>query len=143
LHMQSWMLPAVRFARLLTPVLPTVREDVRDARARRRYTRDVYRWTPMTPVLSMLHFLPVLRKELPLVTVPVLVFAAVHDHVVPVRDGHEIYRLLGSSEKSLVILRRSYHVVMKDFDHEEVMQKTLDFVQLHAHKRPSTLPNRE
>jgi carboxylesterase len=138
LHMYPWTLPAVRLARLFTPILPTIREDVRDASARRHYTRDVYRWTPMAPVLSMLHFLPILRKELARVSVPTLIFAAVHDHVVPVRDGRETYRLLASVEKSLVILRRSYHVVMKDFDREEVMQKTLDFVQLHARKRLSS-----
>jgi carboxylesterase len=132
--MYPWTLPAVRMVKLFTPVLPTIREDVRDARARRSYTRDVYRWTPMAPVLSMLRSLPILRKELPSITTPVLVFAAVHDHVVPVRDGLAIYRLLGSSEKQLVILHRSYHVVMKDHDRDEVMQKTLSFVQKHAHQ---------
>jgi carboxylesterase len=138
-RMFSWTLPAVRFAKLFTPIVPTIREDVRDARARRRYTRDVYRWTPMDPLLSMMHFLPTLRKELARVTMPVLLFASIHDHVVPFRDGHEIYRLLASAEKSLVVLRRSYHVIMKDFDREEVMQKTLDFVLLHARKRQAAL----
>jgi carboxylesterase len=128
LHMYSWTLPAVRMVRFFTPVLPTIREDVRDAQARRNHTRNVYRWTPMAPVLSMLHSLPTLRNELLSITVPVLVFAAVHDHVVPVRDGREIYHLLGSSEKHLVILRRSYHIIMKDYDRDEVMQKTLAFV---------------
>ena len=142
LYMYPWTLPAVRFARLFTPLLPTIREGVRDARARRRHTLGVYRWTPMSPVLSMLHFLPVLREELSQVTVPALVFASVHYHVVPVRDGREIYRLLASAEKSLVILHRSYHVVMKDFDREEVMQKTLNFVQSHARKRLSTISPR-
>jgi carboxylesterase len=128
LHMYPWMLPVVRMTKFFTPVLPTIREDVRDAQARRSYTRDVYRWTPMAPVLSMLHSLPMLRKELPSISVPVLIFVATHDHVVPARDGREIYNLLGSAEKHLVILHRSYHVIMKDHDRDEVMQKTLAFV---------------
>lgn len=132
LHMQPWMRPAVHVAKHVTPLLPTLREDVRDPIARRKYTRDVYRWTPMAPVASMLKFLPQLRSELPQVTVPVLVMAALHDHVVPVRDGREIYRLLGSRDKHLVTLHHSYHVIMKDHDREEVLSKTIAFVQRHS-----------
>jgi hypothetical protein len=55
----------------------------------------------------------------------------VHDHVVPMRDGREIYRLLGSKEKHLLILRRSYHVIMKDHDREEVYARSLAFVERH------------
>ncbi len=132
LHLHPWLRPAVHVAKRITPLLPTLREDVRNPVARRLYTRDVYRWTPMAPVASMLKYLPQLRTELPQVTVPVLVIAALHDHVVPVRDGREIYRLLGSKEKHLVTLHRSYHVIMKDHDQEEVFAKTLAFVQRHT-----------
>src|SRR5258708_31128791 len=134
LHLHPWTQPAVRFARQFTPLLPTVREDVRDADARRRYTGDVYRWTPMAPVESMLKFLPHLRSELPSVTVPALIITSIHDHVVPARDGREIYHLLGSKEKHIVTLHHSYHVVMKDHDREEVFAKTLAFVTRNAER---------
>ena len=130
----------VRVVKYITPLLPTWPEDVRDPQARQRYTRDVYRWTPMWPVESLLRFLPQLRAELPGITIPALVMVSLHDHVVPARDGREIYRLLGSSEKHLVTFHRSYHVIMKDHDREEVFTKTLAFVQHHAQK---TLAGRE
>src|SRR5438876_5943363 len=132
LHLQPWLKPAVSLGKYLIPLLPTIREDVRDPEARRRYTRDVYRWTPMAPVESMLAFLPQLRAELPRVTAPALVMTSLHDHVVPARDGREIYHLLGSQEKHLVTFHRSYHVIMKDHDREEVFEKTLAFIQRHA-----------
>lgn len=138
LYMRPWMLPAIRMVRQLTPFLPTLREDVRDAHARKRYTRNVYRWTPMASVESMLLYLPRLREELARITVPALVIAAQRDHVVPVRDGHEIYRLLGSPEKQLVILKRSYHVVMKDHDREEVQERSLAFIQKYVYKEAKT-----
>jgi carboxylesterase len=134
LHMHPWTKAAVRLARRFTPLLPTIREDVRDPEARRRYTRDVYRWTPMGPVESMLAFLPQLRAELPRVTVPALVMTSIYDHVVPARDGREIYRLLGSQEKHLVTFHRSYHVIMKDHDRAEVFEKTLAFIHRHANR---------
>jgi len=132
--MHPWMIPMIQLTKRVTPLLPTLREDIRDPQARRRYTRDVYRWTPMAPVESMLRFLPQLRTELAQITAPALVMTSVRDHVVPARDGREIYRLLGSKEKHLVTLHRSYHVIMKDHDREEVFAKSVAFVQRHIQK---------
>jgi carboxylesterase len=134
LHLFPWTKLAVGLARRVAPLLPTLREDVCDPVARRRYTRDVYRWTPMAPVESMLQHLVVLKSELPRITAPALIMVALHDHVVPARDGWEIYRLIGSKEKHLVTLTRSFHVVMKDHDREEVFEKTLAFIQHHSRK---------
>lgn len=118
----------VKIAKYVTPLLPTLREDVRDREARRRYARDVYRWTPMFPVESMLQFLPYLRAELPQITAPALIMISVHDHVVPARDGREIYKLIGSQEKYLVTFYHSYHLIMKDHDRDEVLTKTAAFI---------------
>ena len=134
ISMHLWMMPIIQLAKRVTPLVPTIREDVRDPEARRRYTRDVYRWTPMAPVESMLRFLPQLQTELAQITAPALVMTAVHDHVVPARDGRKIYALLGSQEKHLVTLRHSYHVIMKDHDREEVFAKTIAFVQRHTQR---------
>ncbi len=137
LYMHPLTRLGVRVVKYITPLLPTVREDVRDPEARRRYAREVYRWTPMWPVESLLRFLPQLRAELPRITTPTLVMVSLHDHVVPARDGREIYRLLGTQEKHLVTFHRSYHVIMKDHDQEEVFSKTLAFVQRHTKNSPT------
>jgi carboxylesterase len=121
--------------------LPTLREDVHDPEARRRYRRDVYRWTPMTPVASMLEFLPTLRAELPQITAPALIMTSIFDHVVPARDGRELYRRIGSKEKHLVTFHRSYHVIMKDYDREEVIAKTTAFILRHANHATPHLKN--
>lgn len=132
LHLHPWLKPAVRIGKYLFPLVPTIREDVRDPEARHRYTRDVYRWTPLHPIESLMQHLPQLRTELQNITAPSLIITSLHDHVVPARDGREIYKLIGSREKHLVTLHRSYHVVMKDHDREEVFDKTLAFVMHHA-----------
>jgi carboxylesterase len=142
LHLHLWLKPAVSIGKYLLPLVPTLREDVRDPEARHRYSRDVYRWTPLHPVESMVRYLPQLRTELQRITAPSLIITSLHDHVVPSRDGREIYKLIGSREKHLVTLHRSYHVVMKDHDREEVFDKTLAFVLHHAknakpHRRQS------
>jgi len=132
LHMHFLTRLGVGLAKRFTSLLPTIREDIHDPEARRRYTRDVYRWTAVTPVASMLDFLPTLRAELPQITVPTLIMTSIFDHVVPARDGREIYRRIGSKEKHLVTFHRSYHVIMKDYDREEVIAKTTAFILRHA-----------
>jgi carboxylesterase len=134
IRMQPWLLPIIGMVKYVTPLLPTLREDVRDPEARRRYRRDVYRWTPMRPVESLLQFLPHLRSELPRITVPALIMTSIHDHVVPARDGRMIYHMIGSQEKHLVTFHRSYHVIMKDHDREEVFAQTAAFIMRHASK---------
>jgi carboxylesterase len=132
LQMYAWLKPLVCAAKYVLPLVPTLREDVRDTRARQRYTRDVYRWTAMRPVESLIRYLPVLRQELPTITAPALIMVATRDHVVPARDGREIYRLIGSREKYLVTFHHSYHVIMKDHDRAEVFAKTEAFILRHA-----------
>lgn len=140
--MAPWIRLAVRLVHRWVPLVPTIREDVCDPEARRRYTRDVYRWTPMAPVQSMLQYLPSLRAELPQLTAPLLIMSATHDHVVPARDGHVLYRLAGSQQKQLVVLRRSYHVIMLDHDRAEVFAKTLAFIQHNVEMQSETLSAR-
>jgi carboxylesterase len=132
LYLQAWMRPLIRATKYVVPLVPTWREDVRDRQARRRYARDVYRWTPIRPVESLMNYLPTLREELPRVTAPALIMVASRDHVVPARDGREIYHRIGSREKYFVTFHHSYHVLMKDHDREEVFAKTEAFILRHA-----------
>ena len=132
LHMYPVIKLGMSVLRHVVPALPTIREDVRDPQARRGYTRDVYRWTALSPAQSLIQFLPQLQAELPQITVPVLVMASQHDHVIPASDGRKIYALLGSRQKELLIVRRSYHVIMKDYDRTEVFSRAVAFIQRYA-----------
>jgi carboxylesterase len=133
LYLQVWMKPLLRATKYIVPLVPTWREDVRDRQARRHYAREVYRWTPIRPAESLINYLPTLRAELPHVTAPALIMVSRHDHVVPARDGREIYRRIGSREKYFVTFHHSYHVLMKDNEREEVFAKTEAFILRHVH----------
>lgn len=126
--MHPLLKPFISTMKFVTPMLPTIYEDVCDREARRRYKRGNYRWTPVRPIESMLKFLPQLRAELPQIAAPALIMISLHDHVVPPRDGREIYHRIGSQEKYLVTFHRSYHIVMKDHDRDEVLSKTGAFI---------------
>ncbi len=134
IYMHPLLRPFIVVAKFVVPLLPTIYEDVRDRDARRRYKRSTSHWTPIRPIESILKFLPRLREELPRITAPALIMMSLHDHVVPARDGREIYRRIGSQEKYLVTFYHSYHIIMKDHDHEEVFSKTLAFIQRQVAK---------
>ena len=134
LHMHPWLKPMIAFMKYFTPLFPAFGDDVRNRELRHQLKRDVYRWTPLSPVYSMLQFLPKLHEELPQITAPALIMTSVNDHVVPARDGREIYRRIGSREKYLVTFHRSYHMIMIDHDREEVIAKTAAFILRHASK---------
>jgi carboxylesterase len=113
--------------RHITPYLPGGIEDIRNRRARARVRRHVYRWTATEAIYSLLLALPDVRAALPRVCCPVLVVAAKHDHVVPLRDGLEAYGLLGAREKELLVLERSYHAVAQDVERHIVSARVAAF----------------
>jgi carboxylesterase len=116
--------------RHVLPYLPTIREDVYDPGARYRYDRHAYHWTPVAAAHSLFSHLPRLRGELAHIHCPALVVVAQKDHVVPAGDGIEIFRRLGTNDRELMVLERSYHVVMKDVEREDVFQR----VEAFAHR---------
>lgn len=116
------------------PYLPTLREDISDPEARVRYRqqRGHYRWTPIAAAHSLFTALPALRIELHKVRCPAMVMAARRDHVVPARDGIEAYRLLGTPDKELHVLPRSYHVITKDVERHVVFEHVGRFAERAA-----------
>ncbi|GAC1450297.1 MAG: alpha/beta fold hydrolase [Ktedonobacterales bacterium] len=123
LRMHPGEVGLVAITRLITPYVPTFREDVRDPDAQVRYARHAYRWTPLPAVHNLYSALPALRAELPRVRCPALVICARQDHVVPVRDGIEAFQLLGTADKELLVLEQSYHGVTKDVERTTVFDR--------------------
>lgn len=65
------------------------------------------------------------------VRAPALVFASRQDHVVPPSNATRIMERIGSTEKELAWLERSYHVATLDYDRELIVERTADFVAKH------------
>jgi carboxylesterase len=115
----------VAASRRVLPYLPTLRRDICDRDARLRYPRRATRWTSLVAAHNLFSALPALRAELHAVRCPTLIVTARHDHVVPTRDGIMAHRLVGSADKELLVLRRSFHVVTKDVECREVFERVI------------------
>lgn len=127
-----WLQPVVGLLRYVLPVLPTLHADLCDPQARCHEGGELYRWAPTPTVESSLHFLWQVQAALPRVRAPALIVAGLHDHVVPAVDACVIYHLLGSHTKQLVIFPCSAHVLLKDYDRQAVLTKTMAFILRQA-----------
>ena len=120
----------VAHARSVIPYIPSWGEDLRDRKgARSAFPRHVHRWTPLASLHSLLITLPIVRSALPEITCPALVICSRNDHVAPVQGGLDTYALLGSAQKELLVLERSYHAVTKNVERVTVRNRILVFCQ--------------
>lgn len=117
--------------RFLTPVLsrvltsiPGVGNDIADPELK----EIVYDTVPTKAAAQLLKQLKRARMALPAVTSPILVMHGRKDHTVPASNAQLIYDTVGSIDKELVWLERSYHVVTLDYDRQEVFDRTLRFI---------------
>ncbi len=117
--------PLIRF---VTKSLPGVGNDICDPDSR----EICYDRLPTTATYSMLRFLGRARAALPQVTCPVLVMHGRNDHTVHPANATIIMKNLSSSDKELVWMERSYHVITLDYDRDQVYEKTFEFIKQRA-----------
>lgn len=119
--------------RFLAPVirrvvksLPGVGNDTADPQGEREL---VYDRVPTAAVHRMLRFTKRVRRKLPEITCPVLVVHGRNDHTAPPMWAQLIFDSVSSDKKELVWLERSFHVLPFDYDREELLARTFDFVK--------------
>ena len=122
---RRFLAPAVR---LVVQSLPGVGNDIADPEMR----EIVYERVPTKAAYSMLQFTRKARRVLPSVFCPALIIHSPHDHTAHPDNARLIHREIGSADKELVWLERSYHVITVDVEREQVYSKTLAFIKDHA-----------
>ncbi len=80
------------------------------------------------------------KKSLPHVNAPAIIFHAVEDEVASPRSAHHIARHIGSSTVETVMLHNSYHMITVDNDREQVARDTLRFLDKRASGKDQPAP---
>ncbi|RNB87116.1 alpha/beta fold hydrolase [Brevibacillus fluminis] len=88
----------------------------------------VYPQVPIAAVKQFLTFKEQVRKKLPFINCPALVFVSADDHVVPPTDSDYILEHLHSTEKRKVVLSNSYHVATLDHDKQAIAEQCAAFI---------------
>jgi carboxylesterase len=84
---------------------------------------------PVPAVAEMATMLRHVRRDLPSIRVPAVVFVSGADHVIPKGSARKVYERLGAERKELVPCPRSYHVVTLDHDAPLVSERVLAFAR--------------
>ncbi|MEN6413883.1 MAG: alpha/beta fold hydrolase [Veillonellales bacterium] len=118
------------------PMLPVYRLFRSFAPKRRRRYPDIdprysvgYDRTPLRSLGSMLELVKQVDRLLPVMQVPALIIQSYNDHTVRPKSARHIYERLGSSDKQLIWLERSGHIVTLDRQRDKVFQAVAEFLQ--------------
>jgi carboxylesterase len=127
--------PAVNIARwdtVLIPLarwlLPSLRGGVESDAKLPVAVEPGYERTPMHATHSMLRGFRDVRRRLPDVVAPLLVFRSVVDHVVDPSSGRMILAGVSSTDVEERLLHDSWHVATLDNDAPEIFEGSLDFL---------------
>ena len=91
-----------------------------------------YDTIPVGGVEQVMQLIGHVRDDLAQVRCPILVVHGQHDHTVPLANAHEIHDSVSSTDRALVVLPRSFHVITLDVDHEQLENAVVSFVASHV-----------
>jgi carboxylesterase len=114
--------------RKLVKSLPGVGNDIADPEGK----EIAYDRLPTSAAYHMLGFLKRAKMGLGAVTAPILILHGRNDHTVLPFNADVIHDSVGSTDKELVWLERSYHVITLDHDRDQVFDRTYRFIAEHS-----------
>jgi carboxylesterase len=88
-----------------------------------------YTRIPLKAAASLQDLWKVVRTDIGKVTQPLLLFRSATDHIVEASNGAWIMEHVPSTDRTEVVLARSYHVATLDYDAEIIEDGSIEFVQ--------------
>lgn len=93
-----------------------------------------YQKMPLKSVREVLALYKHVMMDLPDVYIPMLLAHSVQDHVVDFRSSEYIYEKVSSTEKHMLKLEKSYHVMTLDVEREIVFREIAAFLEAQFNK---------
>jgi len=123
----------LKYARLLAPFRPYTPKRLADLHDPEALVDHAdYPCVPVRAAASLRDLMRVLARELPRVSVPLLILHSRHDRVVPPTDSQTAFDRASTPDKRLVWLERGGHIATEDYDKGIVFAETLRFIEAHA-----------
>jgi carboxylesterase len=131
----AWGLSAVALLGLRDFSIPKLAADIADPVARRSHL--TYPAQPVHAAIDVQRAGVEVRAELGRVRCPALVLHGARDRVCPVANAERALRLLGSTQKRVVVFPRSRHILTRDLDRAAVRGELLRFFDELLGDRPA------
>jgi carboxylesterase len=87
---------------------------------------------PMTSIFEMLKLSKFVRKNIQEVTQPILIIHSQEDDLTSTKSAKLVNSKISSTDKEMIILKDSYHMVLYDNEKEFVYEKALSFLDNHS-----------
>ncbi|MGC8639503.1 MAG: alpha/beta hydrolase [Isosphaeraceae bacterium] len=127
----------------IVPDLPRRPPAVRDSEMRRRAAEaERFRTFNLHAAISALELIEQVKSLVPSITTPTLILQGQLDTVVEPASAKWLYQNLGSTEKELVSLPNSDHLLALDRERDQVVSATLEFLLRRGPTATSSLPPR-
>jgi carboxylesterase len=84
---------------------------------------------PLKSISELLKFFKHLIKDLPDIYAPTLIIHSKQDHVINGKSSVEIYNKISSTDKRILELQESYHILTLDVEKEKVFKETASFIK--------------
>jgi carboxylesterase len=124
--------PIIRLASIFYPFNPKGPPDFFDPEAAK--ARVQYNHYPLRSVPELDALFSKMRETLPLLELPVLFIHSKEDKFVPPVHMEANFNLLGSKDKSKILIEGSNHIITCDAAREQVFKAANDFVNRNAGK---------
>jgi carboxylesterase len=128
----SWPFPelaldAVRLLRVPDFYMPKKASDIADPEARR--TNLTYSQQPVHAAAKLVVAGRAVRRSLSEIRCPTFIAHGALDRVCPVRNADDVARSLGTSERQVLILPRSAHIITRDRDRDLLRRELAAFLR--------------
>jgi carboxylesterase len=118
----KYLLPVLRY---FVPAYPGIIGDI----AKPGIEEPGYKYIPVKAMYSLSRAWPVVRADLPKITVPVLLLHSRVDHIVEPVNAQVIHDEISSTDITDTVLERSYHVATLDYDAELIFTSSVEFIE--------------
>jgi carboxylesterase len=86
---------------------------------------------PMACLYQHHLFAKFLKEEMPKVKTPIIILHAEEDDMASVRNARYLFDNIGSGDKTLIVLKDSYHMIVIDKEKDKVAEEAIKFLNQH------------
>lgn len=114
-------------SRILAPIIPSIKSEGTDVAKPDALVTSQQRLS-LRAANSLHKFRHIVRRDLILVKTPIKIFLSLNDNVVPYSNGLLISNSVSSERNEVHFFDKSYHVVPQDFDNQELVDVSSEFI---------------
>ena len=122
----DWRLKFAKPISIFKPYIEKGPDDMKNRQAAK--THIDYPAYPIRSIVELNNLIEEMRSELSEIKIPVLLIHSEQDKSIPFESMQNIFQILKTKDKQMVVLKKSSHVITEDIEREIVFNKAFEFI---------------